>query len=150
MGVDPFAAAFGPGRVPGFDGLPAELQVREARRTRNAVAELLSRPRAEFPSIPVRYGGREVPQHIVDAAYTSARMTHRAMGRPQHYDWIAAMAAELPPAIAADQQRKAMRLPLPIYSFDGARRAGEAARRDVPRELVAPLIFDVSEALADD
>ena len=39
MVPDPLAFAFGqPGRIQGYDHMPPEMQQREARRTRNAVA----------------------------------------------------------------------------------------------------------------
>ncbi|WP_043345422.1 hypothetical protein [Belnapia moabensis] len=138
-----------PGRVPGFDGMPPEMQQREACRTRSAVADLLSRPRAEFPAVVVRFAGREVPEHVLDAAWTAARMTHRAMGRPLHYDWISALAAEMPSALAAEAGRKQRMEPLPVFDANGARKAGSAARQDVPRELVAPLVLDPVEVPAD-
>jgi hypothetical protein len=148
MAHDPFAA-FGPGRVGGYDGLPPEMQAREARRTRSAISDLLSRPRAEFPSVEVRYAGRVVPPHVLDNAFVSARLAHRQAGRPLHFDWLGWIAAAMPAALEAEAVRKQRMEPLSIFDSNGSRRAGEAARRDVPRELVAPLVLDTVEALAD-
>ena len=56
MAHDSFAG-FGFGSVGGYDNLSSEMHAHEARRTRNAVADLLSRPCAESPAIPVRFEG---------------------------------------------------------------------------------------------
>jgi hypothetical protein len=78
---------------------------------------------------------------VVDAAWTAVRLAHHQAGRPEHFDHLGWLECCLPAAIEAERQRKLDMRPLPIFDANGGRKAGEAARRDVPRELTAPLIL---------
>jgi hypothetical protein len=125
-----------------FEFMNAEMQAKEIRRTRNAVAQNLSQPRPAFPSVEVVYLGKSVPRHIVDAAFDRAVIARHMAGRPPGFDLLAAFEAALPDALEADAARRARMEPMPVYSGrerHAADAAAEAAGA-LPSELVAPLV----------
>ena len=64
-----------------FDLLRGEARAKEVARTRRVIGEILaSRPRSEFPAVAVIYNGREVRPHVVDAAFTAARLAQQRSG----------------------------------------------------------------------
>lgn len=123
-----------------FGGLDAVERGTELRKTRRAVQEYLSeRPRGEFPSVEVVYCGRIVPPHVVDAAYTRASYARLVAGKPEGFDWIAAIERALPGELQAERDRIASMAPLP------RRLGGEGnamwQRDRFPVGLMAPLVL---------
>ena len=136
--------AFAPGRINDFDHMTGPKRDKEVDRTKRCVVDLLNeRGRTEFPAIEVRFCNKIVPPHILDHAFTAARMARRAAGSLETFDWLASMSAALPAALEADQARIARLEPLTQLSSDGARKCDELARKGIPRELTAPLILEL-------
>lgn len=127
-----------------FAHMSGDKRQREVNRTRRAVVDLLNeRGRTEFPDVPVLFNNKNVPAHVLDAAHTAARQARRAAGSPAEFDWLGALSAALPAALEANYARIARREPITHLSSDGARKNAEAARKGIPKELVAPLILEM-------
>lgn len=122
-----------------FEFMDAEMQAKEIRRTRNAVAQNLAQPRPAFPAVEVIYNDKAVPRHVVDAAFDRAMIARHLAGRPVGFDTLAAFEAAMPDAMEADAARCARLEPRPLYG-DRERHAAEAAGA-LPSELVAPLVI---------
>ena len=130
-------------RIGDFDHMSGDKRQREVNRTRRAVLDLLNeRGRTEFPDVLVLFNNKNVPVHVLDAAHTAARQARRAFANPEAFNWLEAIAAALPAALESDHARIARREPITHLSSDGARKNADAARKGIPKELVAPLILE--------
>ena len=133
-----------------FDELRGSARAQEIERTRRFVAETLAlRPQIEFPAVPVIYAGCEVSPHVIDHAFTAARIArHRAGATVAEWPWLAAIESAMPAALAYERARLKTDEPVAMSDADAARRSAEDALADMPRgvRLIAPLVLGADHA----
>jgi hypothetical protein len=81
-------------RINDFDHMTGPKRDKEVARTQRCVVDLLNESsRTEFPDVPVLFANKNVPAHVLDHAYTAARVARRAVGSPETFDWLSALSA---------------------------------------------------------
>ena len=123
-----------PGRPQELLRIDVAEREKEVEKTRRVIEDLLAEPRSHFPVVAVFFDGKEVPEHVADAAWAWALLEQQAARRAgaRGFDVLAAMERHMPAELARERERVAQFRPVPM-----ARNAYDSAYtqqvRDAPR-----------------